>query len=302
MSKSNDYSFALCLSHDVDRIYKTYQYPYRAVINMDILELLRAFNFRNPYWQFEKIIDIESELNVRSSFNVLDEIPISERPVSEWFTKSGWMLYAGIYDVTDQKVAATMSFLNNNGWEISLQGSYTSSENPRRFEYEKNRIESASGATLIGNRQHHWRLSRPDTWDHLRNAGIRYDTSLGSSSEMEFQHGHSLIRPFDDEFVVFPWSLMDGAVMESADGSADIWSNVRSILEEARDERTVIVADWHQRVFYDDDFPNWGETYRRLITEALEMGAWVGPPGEFYRAIPQPDGTVEDTLEKLGES
>lgn len=302
MARSNGYSFGLCLSHDVDRIYKTYQYPYRTLKNRDVSELTGAFNFRNPYWQFEKIIDIESELDVRSSFNVIDEIPLSERPVSDWFTKSGWMLHAGMYDVTDEKIAATMSFLSNNGWEISLQGSYTSSENPRRFEYEKDRIESAAGATVIGNRQHHWRLSRPDTWEHLQRAGIKYDTSLGSSTEMEFQHGHSLIRPFDDEFVVFPWSLMDGSVMESGDDIAEIRSNLRSLLETAREERTVLVADWHQRVFHDDDFPNWSAMYRELITEALEMGAWVGPPGEFYRAIPQPDGTIEEALENLGDS
>lgn len=299
MGDTTDYSFALCLSHDVDRVYKSYQYPYRFVRTFDISELYGLLSSNNPYWQFERIMSLESEVGVRSSFNVLDEIPLAERPLSNWFSKSGWMLFGGRYDVADSQVSAALSVLNNHGWEISLQGSYTSSENPQRFEYEKARIESASGATLTGNRQHHWNLSRPDTWKHLREAGIRYDTSLGSSNKMEFQHGYSLIRPFDDEFVVFPWSLMDGAVMDSADTLPEIWSNVQAILEKAQEKRTVLVADWHQRVFYDDDFPNWGEMYRRLISEALEMDAWVGPPGQFYQAIPQPDGTIEDALANL---
>lgn len=94
---------------------------------------------------------------------------------------------------------------------------------------------------------------------------------------------------------------MDDAVIGSADTDTEIWSNIQSMLERAREKRTVLVADWHQRVFYDGDFPNWGEMYRRLISKALEMDAWVGPPGEFYRSIPQPDGTIEETLSNLGE-
>jgi hypothetical protein len=39
--------------------------------------------------------------------------------------------------------------------------------------------------------------------------------------------------------------------------------------------------------------------FKWLIEKAIDMGAWVGPPGEFYRAIPHPNGTIEDALENL---
>lgn len=301
MDDNGEYSFGLCLSHDVDRVYKTYQYLYRFITRRDPSELAGMFSWKNPYWQFERIMSLESDLGVRSSFNVLDEMHISERPKSEWVTKSGWMLYAGGYDVTDPQLASTLRVLADHGWEIALQGSYTSSADPWRFGYEKDRIESAAETRIIGNRQHHWNLSRPETWNDLRNHGIRYDTSLGSSSDVDFQHGYELLRPFDDEFVVFPWSLMDGAVMDSGESVSDAWSNAKAILEEAREERSVIVADWHQRVFFDDDFPGWGRMYRRLVETALDMGAWVGPPGTFYRATTHPSGTVGETLDTLAE-
>lgn len=302
MTDAGEYSFALCLSHDVDRLYKTYQYPYRAVTQRDPAELLGLLSPKNPYWQFERIMAIESRLGVRSAFNVLDEIKLRDRPKSEWLTKSGWMLYAGGYDITDQTVASTLEMLDTLGWEIALQGSYTSSENPARFGYEKQRIETVSGAELLGNRQHHWRLSPPETWQHLQDHGIKYDTSLGSSERMEFQHGHELIRPFDDDFVVFPWSLMDAAVMNSADDDREVWANAREVLETTKENRGVLVADWHQRVFYDDEFPGWGDVYRRLIETAQDMGAWVGTPGAFYEATSHPDGTVSETLATLAEA
>ncbi|QLD87207.1 hypothetical protein HWV23_16250 [Natronomonas halophila] len=286
----------------MDRIYKTYQYVWNAAQGLDLRELAGVLSSKNPYWTFDRIMDIEASLGVRSSFNVLDEMRLSERPKSEWLTKTGWKLFAGRYDIDDPDVAATLRVLDAFGWEIGLHGSYTSSENPERFEYEKDRIESVVDTEIIGNRQHYWNLSRPETWRHLSKAGIKYDTSLGSSTDIDFQHGYDLVRPFDDEFVVFPWSLMDGAVMNSGETTEEILANCRDVLAAARHHRSVLVLDWHAGdVFSDTDYPGWGDVYERVIEEALDMGAWVGPPGEFYEAVSHPDGTVEGALESLAQ-
>lgn len=299
---TGEYSFALCLSHDVDRIYKTYQYLWNAVQNKDLREAVGILSTKNPYWTFGRTMDIESTLGVRSSFNVLDEIALSERPKSDWFTKNGWKLFAGRYEIEDPEVISIFRVLDKFGWEIGLHGSYTSCENPDRFAYEKDHIESVAGTEILGNRQHYWNLSRPNTWRHLRDAGIKYDTSLGSSTKIHFQHGHELVRPFDDEFVVFPWSLMDGAVMESGDSISEVMANCQSVLEEARSHRSAIVLDWHAGdVFSERDYPGWGAVYRRLIEQALEMGAWVGPPGDLYTSLSHPRGTVGEALDTLDE-
>lgn len=302
LSNTREYSFALCLSHDVDRIYKTYQYIWNAIQSRDPRELIGVLSSKNPYWTFGRIIDIESTLGVRSSFNILNEINLSERPKLEWLTKDGWKLFAGRYDIENPEVASILRVLDKFGWEIGLHGSYTSSKNPGRFAYEKERIESVIGTEVIGNRQHYWNLSQPETWHHLQDAGIKYDTSLGSSTEIYFQHGHDLIRPFDDEFVVFPWSLMDNAVMESADTPNGIMSNCLDVFEEARSHRSAVVLNWHGGdVFSRGDYPGWGDFYERLIERALEMGAWAGPPGDLYNALSHPDGTVANALDTLGE-
>lgn len=296
------YSFALCLSHDVDRIYKTYQYIYEAIGQKNPRKLSGYFGSKNPYWTFPRIMEIEASFGVRSSFNVLDEIHITQRPKSDWILKDGWKLFAGRYDITDPHLVSQLKVLDDLGWEIALQGSYTSSENPERFAYEKNRIESTIDTEIIGNRQHYWRLSQPDTWKHLRETGVKYDTSLGSSTEIDFQHGYDLLRPFDDDFIVFPWSLMDGAVMNSGETTTEIKENCREVLRKAKANQSVIVADWHTGgIFNEKERPEWGMMYEWLIEEAIDMGAWVGPPGDFYCAIPHPDGTIEDALENFSE-
>lgn len=297
---SREYTFGLCLSHDVDRIYKTYQYVFDSITEKDPRKFAGYFRPKNPYWTFPRIMEIEQELGVRSSFNVLDEIHISQRPKSDWFSEDGWKLFAGRYDINDPQLVSQLRTLDSLGWEIALHGSYTSSENPERFSYEKERIESAIGTEIIGNRQHYWRISKPDTWKHLRDVGIKYDTSLGSSTEIDFQHGYELIRPFNDEFVVFPWSLMDGAVMQSGNSISEIKDNCMNVLQDAKANRSVLVADWHSgKIFYRNDRPNWGKIYKWMIEEAIDLGAWVGSPGKFYHAISHPEGTIEDALDTL---
>ncbi|MDJ1433893.1 polysaccharide deacetylase family protein [Halostagnicola sp. A-GB9-2] len=294
------YTFAVCLTHDIDRVYKTPQnYLFNCLEQRDPRELTGLLAAKNPYWQFERIMALESMLGVRSAFYVLDERHITERPKWEWATLSGWSRYSGRYDVTDPQLVSTLESLENGGWEVGLQGSYTSPRDPARLRYEKERIEDATERPVRGNRQHYLNLSKPQTWEFHREIGLDYDTSLADPHSLDFQYGHELRRPFDDEFVVFPWTIMDQTTMESARTMSGIKDNVERILEEVREENGVLVLDWHQRTFYDSDFPGWGSIYRWAIERALEMGAWVGPPREFYDATSHPDGTVEETLETL---
>ena len=295
------FRFALCLSHDVDRVYKTYQYLYEAVSRLDPGSLSSMFSMKNPYWQFERIMDLESGHGVRSSFNVLVEKRLSEQPWTMRLRKKGWQLFAGRYDVRTPEIASTLRVLDRNGWEIGLHGSYTSSEDPDRFEYEKDLIEAEIETGILGNRQHYWRLSRPETWRYLREAGLKYDTSLGDSAALDSRHGYGLLRPFDDDFVVFPWSVMDAAIMDSGDSIESIQQTCDRLLERARAERSVLVLNWHQNVFNMRDYPGWTEIYAYLIERALEMDAWVGPPGRLYEATAHPEGTLQDVLSTLDD-
>jgi len=55
-----------------------------------------------------------------------------------------------------------------------------------------------------------------------------------------------------------------------------------SLLTEAAANDAVMTALWHPRLFADADFPGYRELYYLLVKKALDRGAWVGPPAEFY--------------------
>jgi hypothetical protein len=275
-----DAAFYLCLSHDVDRIYKTFQRPYEALVKGDVGAM---FRWKNPYWQFETVRNLETSLGVKSSFYFLHERRlVTEFSPRHWTKAANWKLYAGRYDYDRPKVRDVVQGLHRDGWEIGLHGSYTSYEDIERLQFEKDRLEALLGTPVLGGRQHYLNLTEPTTWEHHRELGLRYDSSLGSSTEYGFQYGYDVVRPFDDEFVVFPVTVMDCALMGSTDSVEEALAVCDSLLEEARDNGAVMTIDWHQRVFNEAEFPGYGQVYEHLIRRALEMDAWVGPCGELY--------------------
>jgi len=286
-----DHAFALCLTHDVDRMYKTYQSLYYTVTERDPSHLLDVLPWRTPYWQFRKIMDLEAELGVRSAFYFLNERNLfRDKPPRTWVRPSHWKLYAGRYSLADPAIVDVIRDLDEGGWEIGLHGSYDSYRQKERLRYEKEVLEGIVGRRLRGGRQHYLNLDRPETWRYHADIGLRYDASLGSTEEYGFRGRHGVLRPFDDEFVVFPLTLMELALPDVESDPERAWAECERLLSEARDNAAIMTVLWHPRYFNERDHPNFGTLYRRLVERALEMGAWVGPPRELYDSFEHPPG------------
>ena len=284
------YEFSLLLTHDIDRPYKTYQSIYYALTEPG----RRAYHLStlvpgvNPYWRFEDLMALEDDLGVRSACYVLDEQRLfGDRPVSEWLTMEGWQLFAGRYDPTSPEIRDALRALDEGGWEIGLHGSYESFDDPERLASETETVESIVGHPVAGGRQHYLNLATPDTWAHQRALGLRYDCSLGTSAEPGFHHGYGIRRPFgaDDEFVVFPLTIMEQSIPDPDEAFDAAWATCEDLLREAQAEGAVMSVLWHLRHFAPEEFPGHRRIYRRLIRRAQELGAWVGSPGAFYEEL-----------------
>ena len=295
----DDHSFALCLTHDVDRPYKTYHAAYYALRDRDPEHLRSLLPGTNSFWTFDRIMEIEDELGVRSAFYFLSEQDLfRERPPQEWVTKDGWRLFGGRYSVDDRRIVDLIHELDAGGWEVGLHGSYESSTDPDRLADEKRTIERVLDEPIVGGRQHYLKLSIPKTWHHHADLGLKYDTSLGSSDDYGFQNGYSIQRPFDDEFVVFPLTIMELALPNVETDIEGAWEECERLLEEAADNGAVMTILWHPRFFSELDFPNYAELYGRIIERAQELGGWVGPPGEYYAHLDHPEPPI--TAKQMG--
>ncbi len=72
--------YALCLTHDVDRVQKRiYHYLYYGAargirgLSTQLYSLRRRIAGDEPYWNFERIMELEDGLGVRSTFLFLNE-------------------------------------------------------------------------------------------------------------------------------------------------------------------------------------------------------------------------------------
>ena len=283
--------FALCLTHDVDRPYKTYQSLYYALTERNPTHLRALSSSHNPYWQFESLMQLEDELGVRSAFYFLTERSLAEHPLRNWLRPRYWVEHFGRYDPESPEIANAIERLDAGGWEVGLHGSYDSYDDPERLRYEKTKIERVLGHSIAGGRQHYLnRTPGTRTWEHHRDVGLRYDSSLGSASEYGFRHGYGLYHPFDDAFTVFPLTVMEVALVR---GTADIdaaWAECERLLDEAAEHGAVMTVLWHPR-YVGRDFPGYRRLYRRLVERALELGAWVGSPGAYLERL---DGHERD--------
>lgn len=280
-----DHSFALCLTHDVDRPYKTIQAPYQALRQRDLHHISQLFSAESPYWCFEDIMQIESGFDVRSSFYFLEEQRLSELPLYRWIRPRNWLRFTGYYQLDDPDISAMMRTLDDGGWEVGIHGSYESVDNSARFRHEKATIEQQLEQSILGGRQHFLNLDRPATWRMHRDCGLLYDASLGSSTEYGFHHGYDVKRPFDDHFLVFPLTLMEVALMQHNDSLADAMRAIDRLVEEAARNGAIMTVLWHVRLFNEEEFPGYRRLYKYLLRKAREENAWIGSIREAYNAI-----------------
>ena len=285
MSELGEYSFGLCLTHDVDRPYKRlYQSLYFALRDRDSRHLQDVVAGRNPFWQFDAVTALEDDLGVRSAFYFLNEPRLPTR-VERLFDPATLVETLGRYDVTAPDIARLIRELDVGGWEVGLHGSYHTAEDRDRLRTEKERLEAILGHPIAGGRQHHLRCAEPTTWRHYRALGLQYDASLGSTTDYGFDGEYWVRRPFADDFVVFPLTLMEQTLPDPAEQFDRAWTVCESLLDEAAANDAVMTVLWHPRLFAESEFPGYRRLYRRLVATALDRGAWVGPPAEFYETF-----------------
>jgi peptidoglycan/xylan/chitin deacetylase (PgdA/CDA1 family) len=290
-----DAGFALGLSHDVDRVAKRGQLPYylaRAVLRarprwlLDELRSLAALGRGDdPYWNFDRIRELEERLGVRSTFFFLDE---TGRPrLTSWRSN---VLYRGRYRITDPAVARAIRELDAGGWEIGLHGSYRSYLDAELLGAEKARLEEIVGHPVAGTRQHYLRLAVPETWRIQASLGLAYDSSLGFTDRAGWRWGERRpFRPVETGAdgpplpLQIPMTAMDPTLL----AFADPWARALELIGEAEQSAGCLVLNWHQRVFNPWEALRPMALYERIVRECQGRGAWVAPLGAISRLAGQ---------------
>lgn len=285
--------FALCLTHDVDEIKKTYQYFTRSIQHIRRLEFSRAFHHiksfftdkilgNNPYWTFEEIMELEDELGVRSTFFFLQEDARVELSKPET-----WRHYARRYKFNDLKVIKLINKLSSGGWEIGLHGSFYSYNNKKKLTREKKDLEEALGGRIHGIRQHNLNLKIPETWQYQEEIGLEYDTTLGPKGNIGFRWGTSFpFYPLNPEngrpvsILEVPLSIMDIHLFRN---KKNAWNEFLEVLKMVEKHNGLLTVLFHHTVFNDREYPGWSDMYKKIINLCKEKGAWITTASEINK-------------------
>lgn len=286
--------FAVCLTHDVDELKKTYQYFTRSVRHLKSGEFGRAgyhlttfftdkFSGRNPYWTFEEIMRIENALKVKSTFFFLNETA-----KVNVFRPATWSHYARRYDFQNPKIAELIKELASKGWEIGLHGSYESYLNVDKLRKEKDYLEETLGCKISGIRQHHLNLKIPETWKYQEEIGLEYDTSLGfkGGEDIGFRWGTCFpFHPYDNgkamSILEIPLTIMD--ISLTLNSNKNIGEDCMNVVNEVEKYGGVLTLLWHHTVFNNEEYPGCAELYERIIKLCGEKEVWVATAGEIAK-------------------
>ena len=274
--------FRVALSHDVDRIKKHYQYftsPIKAISKGDLKSAMYhflSFFGPEPYWNFPEIIRIEESFGVKSTFFILDEtLPF------KIFDPKNWKLTLGRYKISNQKLRDAIKFLDQNGWEIGVHGSYLSYNNESLLSKEKENIQEIIGHGIIGTRQHYLNWDKT-TWVIQKSIGFKYDSTWGYTDSIGFKEDKILpFRPFGDYFIEIPLLVMDIPFM-STDNR---WGKLHKIMDTLEEKNGIFVINWHHRVYNEKEFPGYNSAYHRIIQECIRRNARFLTLSEIYNEL-----------------
>ena len=251
------------LTHDVDRLDKTFQYLTHVYLNLKQLTTLGLRSWivnmskKDPYFMIDEIIKLEEKHGVRSTFFFLNE-SLSFDP----FRVSNWPLSLGYYKFNDPRLKKIYSRLLSGGWEIGLHGSYLSYNDYSLLVKEKRLLEDAIESSVLGIRQHFLNLTKT-TWSNQDRAGFKYDSSWGHTRTIGFKDNiYKEFNPLENkDFKVVPLALMDFCVM----AVQDYLPKIIEIIEKCVNNNGVLVVNWHQRTFNDFEFPGYRRVYEEII-------------------------------------
>lgn len=283
-----NYQFALCLTHDIDRLntwtftkVKSYIISLfqRGLVNplLLIYRLLKLvfslFNWESWLGNFEMILKIEKRYGFNSSF---------------YFVAGKHHELDPVYDLNSRTMQNRFKYLKEHETEIGLHGSFQSSEEYGYLKTEKQVLTELTNQEPVGGRQHFLRFTKPQTLLNIEEAGLAYDSTLGFSDAFGFRCGISFpFRPYNTEtekpysFYEFPLHIMESAIQKNANyrflhknNIEPIWKEVQVLLRQIKSFDGCVNVLWHNSDFDRFDISWYAKFYENILHWVYANNGW----------------------------
>jgi len=195
---------------------------------------------------------------------------------------------AGAHGFRDVAYSLRSTFMQNqlralrrDGFGIGLHPSYFAWDRPDWLHTEREKLGAAAGLPMDSVRMHYLRWSHPLTPRMLAEEGFRIDSTVGFSASAGFRAGTCLpFALFDtvsmEEMGMWevPLIAMESAMFNrmGATGAAAV-DVTRHLMRTCEEMGGVFTGLWHNTLWDEDDFPEWGYHFTWSLDRALRRHA-----------------------------
>ena len=244
------------------RIFKS-----RQSLRLVPLFLLQKLMRFNPLWNFDKLIDVDKEFAVVSSFHFLANVGPRDSD----------------YDFRHPLILEAMNFVRKNGCRLGLHASFNSYNDKGQLRREKGELEEVLGMKVRGIRQHYYRFEVPGTWKNQEEAGFLCDSSFGYAQQVGFRAGTCLpFKPFDRQrkkaFSLLEVSriIEDGVLLQEpymALSFREAFEVCKDLIEAVMRHHGVITLGWHESI--DREWTrDWFVLYKKILQYCSKFNLW----------------------------
>ena len=273
-----DKKFAVCLTHDIDNVYLSKsEIIFKAAKSLKEHQIKSAFKMIsnkinkkwNPWWNFKDIMNLEEKYNAKSSFYLL---VLNEEDLD--------------FNFRVEDLEHEIGYITDNGWEVGLHGGHEAYSNLEEVKKNKNRLEEVLGKKIVGYRNHFLKFKVPDTWELLREANFKYDTTFGYADMVGFRNG--MCHPFSPfnldtnreiNILEIPLTIMDCTLFDYMKlDMRGAWEITKLLIDTVEKYNGVITILWHNTYMVGERV----KFYEKILKYCYEKGAWMTSGEEIW--------------------
>ena len=276
--------FGFFLSHDVDQIafYNWRQTAYKIkqllglspltysrtltfkLICKGLLFLINPFPKKDPWWNFNEMLNFEKELGIHSAF---------------YFLHNENRKTASNYKLGNNKIKSLINTLNKYGFEVGLHGTVNSAKNIENMLLQVKIFVDEYSKMPLGIRQHFLCFYHPVTFILQEKAGFKYDTTLYFAEHEGFRNGYCYpFKPYNliNESVINIWEIpltfMEVTALKYR--NIDFYELKQSVLNLIRETEKfggIFNMLWHNSTLVNYEYPGIKDFYKTLLKEIVKM-------------------------------
>ncbi|MBN2407215.1 MAG: hypothetical protein JXJ19_05920 [Elusimicrobia bacterium] len=287
-------SYALIVTHDMDRIRKTYQgaaaalkgKKYFSAFPVLLRDCLAAFLFpaRNSYCNFGRLRQLASDCGVPLTLFILQE----KTDIRKLFKLGPGNLF-GTYSL--KKIKVRVEELLDGPVEPGIHPSFTAACDARQLKKELSslrKIINHPKTADIGARNHYLAFCE-DTPAIQLESGLLYDSTMGFNFTSAFRCGTAFpfclaAGPGAREILLeLPLHIMDTALAYRSVDPDSGSKIIGDITDRIKKTHGVLTVNWHFRYINPSEEKERYGLLRSIIEKAKKDGAWVTTPQAMCR-------------------